>query len=90
MARAVSRCLQQTGSLEAIGRYSEFDSLPFHVFRSAGETQQRQPTELLLSESDLKQRIADGFIPLAGFLGRDVAVLTSLRSVAGTPLFADA
>jgi type VI secretion system protein ImpC len=90
LARAVVSALSEYGALGAVERFLALEGLPIHVYRAQGEVQYQGPTEAYLSESRIEAWSGAGIIPVTAVRGQDSARITSLRSLAGTYLFADA
>jgi type VI secretion system protein ImpC len=80
---AAARALAAEGTLDALPRFARLEGLPFHVFREADQVQSRGPTEVLLTESRIRQLVELGIIPLAAIAGQDAAQLVAFRSISG-------
>jgi type VI secretion system protein ImpC len=88
LARAVARAVTAQGSPGAVDRFVQIEGLPIHVYRTEGEVRQTGPVELHLTEKRIEAYRLMGLIPVTGIRGRDAARVLSLRSMAGTSLFA--
>ena len=86
----VVSALSEYGALGAVERFLALEGLPIHVYRAQGEVHYQGPTEAYLSESRIEAWSGAGIIPVTAVRGQDSARITSLRSLAGTYLFADA
>ncbi len=87
LARSVARARIEDGSLERLDRFTRLDGLPIHVYREGGEVRYQGPTDEFLTESRIEAWTKMGIIPVTAIRGQDSALITSLRSLAGTPLF---
>jgi type VI secretion system protein ImpC len=89
LARAVVQAISEYGALGAIERFLALEGLPIHVYRAQGEVHYQGPTEAHLTEARIEAWTRAGIIPVTAVRGQDSARITSLRSIAGTYLFAD-
>jgi hypothetical protein len=56
-------------------------------YRAEGQIHSSGPTDRLFTESEIDLLTQLGLIPVVAVHGRDVALVASLRSLAGVPLF---
>ncbi len=70
-----------------MAKFAQLEDLPVHVYRAEGEVRSTGPSDRLLSDADIERLKGLGLIPVAGARGRDLASITSFRSVTGEPLF---
>jgi type VI secretion system ImpC/EvpB family protein len=88
LARAVAHAVAAAGTPDAAERFVQITGLPIHVHRAEGEVRQTGPVELPLTEKRIEAYRLMGLIPVTGIRGQDAARILSLRSMAGTSLFA--
>jgi type VI secretion system protein ImpC len=86
VGRAVARAVSAEGELAALPRHAALQNLPFHVYRSGGDTRSQHAVEHVLNETAIKELVGRGLLPVVGLVGSDEARLVSLRSLAGPSL----
>lgn len=89
VARAVIGCWAETHSLEAVGRFTRLEALPFHGWRRDGEPGFVGPTSASLSDADATAMRRAGLIPVISRRGSDGALLGGLEAITGAPLFSN-
>jgi type VI secretion system protein ImpC len=85
VAAAAAEAVAEVQDARAAARFARRDGLPFHPRgRNADPV---GPTEQVLPDSELERLRALGILPVAGVRGQDAAVVLSLDSMTGAPLF---
>jgi type VI secretion system protein ImpC len=81
-AMALGEFFELEGSLIRLPANLLLSAMPFHVFRSKGETCTRPCTEVLLTESDCLSLLKGGVLPLAAMKSSDEIVFPRMQSIA--------
>lgn len=87
VAAAAAEAAAETGRASQAARFARREGLPFHPAGPGGEP--AGPARQLLPDAEIERLRALGILPVAGVRGRDTAVITSLTSLTGRPLFAE-
>jgi len=86
-ARALARCVTETGDTRALSRFLTLDGLPFYAGSATTGRAQRGPTDESISEREAEALVARGVNPLVAMRGSDCARFAALRALDGGSLF---
>ena len=87
-ARALARCVTETGDTHELSRFLILDGLPCYAGAAATGLPERGPTDESLSEREADALVARGLNPLVAMRGSDRARLQAFRALDGSSLFA--
>lgn len=87
LGRAAAQAFAAFGTVAAAARFAQLEDLPVHVYRAEGEARSTGPSDRLLTDAEIERLRGLGLIPIAAARGRDLALISSFRSVTGEPLF---
>lgn len=85
-ARALARCVTETGDARALSRFLILDDLPVYAGSALAGLPPQGPTERMFSEREAELLVARGLNPIVAMRGSDQARLPALLSIDGHSL----
>jgi hypothetical protein len=85
-ARALARCVTDTGDAHALSHFLILPDLPVYAGSEAEALRPQGPTESLLSEHEAESLVARGISPIVALRGSDRARMPALLSISGRSL----
>jgi type VI secretion system protein ImpC len=87
-ARALARCVTETGDTRELSRFLVLDDLPVYAGSAAAGLAPAGPTEAPLSEREAEALVAGGANPIVAMRGSDQARMPALVAIDGHSLVA--